>query len=211
MNLKYSYWYFQSVLSPILCNQIVNYGNSLREEVGITKGYDNKKLEKNDLNTLYLKRNSNISWIDDKWIYKYIHPYVQQANENAGWNFQWDFTEQCQFTKYNKEQHYGWHCDSDSTPYDVTSGIDKKGKIRKLSVTISLSDPKDYDGGNLEFDFRNDVDWENNKEKGIKECFEIRPKGSIIVFPSFVWHRVKPVTRGTRYSLVCWNLGWPYK
>ena len=40
---------------------------------------------------------------------------------------------------------------------------------------------------------------------------EITPKGSIIVFPSFVWHRVKPVTKGLRYSLVNWNLGWPFK
>jgi hypothetical protein len=40
---------------------------------------------------------------------------------------------------------------------------------------------------------------------------EILPKGSIIVFPSFLWHRVKPVTRGVRYSLVLWHLGYPFK
>jgi len=42
-------------------------------------------------------------------------------------------------------------------------------------------------------------------------CKEIKPKGSVVVFPSFVWHRVKPVTAGTRYSLVIWNLGWPFR
>ena len=49
------------------------------------------------------------------------------------------------------------------------------------------------------------------KKSNIKKCKEILPKGSLIVFPSFVWHRVCPVKRGTRYSLVIWNLGWPYK
>ena len=43
------------------------------------------------------------------------------------------------------------------------------------------------------------------------QCKEILPKGSIIVFPSFLWHRVKPVTKGVRYSLVVWNLGYPFK
>ena len=47
--------------------------------------------------------------------------------------------------------------------------------IRKLSVTISLSHPDEYVGGNLEFDFRNQVDWENNKKSKIKSCDEIRP------------------------------------
>jgi PKHD-type hydroxylase len=45
----------------------------------------------------------------------------------------------------------------------------------------------------------------------MKECTEIRPRGSIVVFPSFMWHRVKPVTKGTRYSLVLWNIGDPWK
>ena len=211
MNLEYSYWYFQSALSPVLCDQIIEYGNSLREETAVTRGFEKKKLDKNDLNTLYLKRNSNIAWLDGLWIYKHIHPYVQLANENAGWNFQWDWSEMCQFTKYGNEQHYGWHCDSNPKPYDGIQGKNQKGKIRKLSVTISLSDPKEYDGGNLEFDFRNDVDWESNKESGIKECFEIRPRGSIIVFPSFVDHCVTPVTKGTRYSLVLWTCGDPFK
>jgi predicted 2-oxoglutarate/Fe(II)-dependent dioxygenase YbiX len=47
--------------------------------------------------------------------------------------------------------------------------------------------------------------------KHLVQCKEILPKGSIIIFPSFVWHRVKPVTKGARYSLVVWNLGYPFK
>ena len=80
-------------------------------------------------------------------------------------------------------------------------------------MTISLSDPNEYEGGNLEFDFRNYSKPDNEKDRlsRIKECIEIRPKGSIVVFPSFVYHRVIPVTKGTRYSLVCWSVGDPFR
>ena len=49
------------------------------------------------------------------------------------------------------------------------------------------------------------------ENKHLVKAKEILPKGSIIVFPSFVWHRVKPVTSGVRYSLVLWNLGYPFR
>jgi PKHD-type hydroxylase len=89
----------------------------------------------------------------------------------------------------------------------MPDNLDFHGKIRKLSVTCSLSDPKDYKGGELEFDFRNmDPD-----KKSVRKCAEISERGSIVVFPSHIWHRVKPVTKGTRYSLVIWNLGHPFK
>jgi len=50
-----------------------------------------------------------------------------------------------------------------------------------------------------------------DKEHNRKICTEILPRGSIVVFPSHVWHRVRPVTKGVRYSLVIWNLGYPFK
>ena len=50
-----------------------------------------------------------------------------------------------------------------------------------------------------------------DKEPNMRACTEILPKGSLVVFPSFVWHRVKPVTKGVRYSLVIWNLGYPFR
>ena len=111
------------------------------------------------------------------------------------------------FTKYKLNQFYDWHCDSWENVYDNPSNPDTHGKIRKLSVTCSLSAPEDYEGGELEFDFRNmDPD-----KPTIRKCAEIAPRGSIVVFPSHVWHRVKPVTKGTRYSLVIWNLGYPFR
>ena len=152
------------------------------------------------------KRDSNIVWMNDTWIYREIHPYVHQANRNARWNFTWDWSESGQFTKYKKGQYYDWHCDSWDKPYAIEGPT--HGKIRKLSVTVSLSDPKQYKGGELEFDFRqNDPD----KERKPVVCKDILPKGSIVVFPSFVWHRVTPVTKGVRYSLVLWNLGFPFQ
>jgi PKHD-type hydroxylase len=140
------------------------------------------------------------------FIKKYNHTFIE-ANRLAGWNFDWDFSESCQFTKYKLNQFYDWHCDSWDQPYNNPDNKDTQGKIRKLSVTCSLSDPKDYEGGELEFDFRNmDPD-----KPTVRKCAEIAPRGSIVVFPSHVWHRVKPVTKGMRYSLVVWNLGYPFK
>ena len=213
MNLKNYYYYFQSALSPKLCDEIINYGKQHQAEMAVTGGYNqsNGQMSKKDINNMQKKRKSDIVWMNDRWIYKEIHPYIHEANRNAGWNFEWDWSESCQFTKYGVGQYYGWHCDSWDKPYDKPDDLNSHGKIRKLSVTISLNDPSEYVGGNLEFDFRNQVDWERNKKKAIKSCEEIRPRGSIIIFPSFVWHRVAPVTSGTRYSLVIWNLGRPFK
>lgn len=189
-----------------------------------------------DTSNLYV-RDSKVVFLEEPWLYEIVWPYVKAANVSANWNFEWDHTEPLQFTKYNVGQFYGWHADCASSPYGkfdpATDEILKKsngdpyydkdgnvvpakanltadqnyiGKIRKLSVTISLSDPKDYDGGNLKFDFG-----PHAEKQRFFTCEEIRPKGSVIVFPSHIYHQVTPVTRGTRYSLVAWNLGKPFK
>ena len=225
MNLTNYYYQFPAVLTPKFVDDILAYGKAHTPEMAITGGAskdDEKNLDKKGnlkksvVKDVQKKRKSDIVWMNDLWIYKEIHPYIHEANQRAGWNFEWDWSESCQFTKYGVGQYYGWHCDSWDKPYsrpplaDGTRPIDH-GKIRKLSVTISLSHPDEYVGGNLEFDFRNQVDWDRNKKAAIHSCDGIRPRGSIIVFPSFVWHRVAPVTKGTRYSLVIWNLGYPFK
>jgi len=210
MLLKNYYWYFQSALSSKFCDDLIDYAKSKKQDIGLTGGLTAKqergeKLTKEDLLDLKKKRDSNVIWLNDTWIYKEIHPFVHEANKNAGWNFQWDHSESFQFTKYSKGQHYHWH--SDSFPEEFNSdNLNFKGKIRKLSVTCSLSDPKKYKGGELEFQFRDTED-----ATSTRVCKEILPKGSIVVFPSHVWHRVKPVTKGTRYSLVMWNIGFPFK
>ncbi len=210
MNLANHYWYFQSALPPRICDEIIEYGLGQQEQVALTGAQgnvDGKDLCEKDIKELHKKRKSNVAWMNDRWIYKEIQPYIQMANKGAGWNFDWNFSESCQFTKYKLNQFYDWHCDSNELPYDRPDEPDKHGKIRKLSTTVSLVDGSEYEGGDFEFDFRNNDDGSNIP----RVCEEIKPKGSIVVFPSFVWHRVKPVTSGTRYSLVIWNLGWPFK
>jgi len=209
MNLQNYFWYFEKAVPTHICDDIVKYGLQIKEQMAITGGYgDPGKLSRQQVKDLKKKRDSNIVWLNENWIYKELHPFIRTANRNAGWGFQWDFSESCQFTKYDKGQYYDWHCDSWENAYNKPNERNSHGKIRKLSVTLSLSNPKDYKGGELEFDFRN---LDPNKKSNTRICKEVRPKGSLVVFPSFVWHRVKPITKGVRYSLVNWNLGWPFK
>jgi PKHD-type hydroxylase len=214
MNLTNYYWFFQSAILPRVCDRIIAVGNAKNPEGGeraITGRFSDgtnekrdlkkKPLTKKELKELKKKRDSKIIWLDEKWIYQLIQPFVYTANKNAGWNYEWDWSETSQFTIYKKGQYYDWHSDSWDKPY-------KNGKVRKLSMTINLTDPKEYKGGELEFDFRN---MDPHKKRNLKVCSEIMPKGSVVVFPSFVWHRIKPIMEGVRHSLVSWHTGYPFK
>jgi len=208
MNLENYYYYFKSVLPSRFCDDIIKYAKLQQEQIALTGEIKNKNLSKEEIKNLKKSRNSNVVWLNDRWIYKEIQPYVSEANKLANWNFDWNWSESCQFTKYKKGQYYHWHTDSWGNVYNNPENINTHGKIRKLSVTCTLSDPSEYEGGELEFNFNNP---QHSKRKNIKKCTEILPKGSLVVFPSFVWHRVRPVKSGTRYSLVIWNLGYPFK
>jgi len=158
MILANYYYYFKGALSPKFCDDVIAYGKQKQEQVGITgqiKKRDFKKspITKKEMLDLKKTRDSNIVWMDDKWIYNQVHPYIDEANRAAGWNFDWDWSESCQFTKYKLNQFYSWHCDSVNPPYESPNNFNTHGKIRKLSVTCSLSDPSDYKGGELEFNY----------------------------------------------------------
>ena len=209
MNISNYCWHFPAALTPKFCDDVIAYANQQEEVMAVTGGYGDRKLKKEEIKDLKRKRNSDLVWLNDTWIYKELHPYIHKANKEAGWNYEWDRSESCQFTKYKLNQYYDWHCDSWEKPYE-NKGPDN-GKIRKLSMTCQLTDGSEYEGGELEFDFRNYEPHMREEDKHLKKAKEVLPKGSIIVFPSFVWHRVKPVTKGTRYSLVMWNLGYPFK
>jgi len=212
MNLSNYYWYFKSALTPKFCDEVIKYGLSNTDQLARTGGYGDKKLSKDEIKNMKRKRNSDITWLNDAWIYKEIQPFVHQANKNAGWNFNWDRSESCQFTKYKLNQYYDWHSDSWEKAYDRKDKNDPShGRMRKLSMTCQLTDGSEYDGGELEFDFRNYDPHMRDETKHLRKAKEILPKGSIIVFPSHIWHRVKPVTRGVRYSLVAWHIGYPFK
>jgi PKHD-type hydroxylase len=210
MNLNNYYWYFKSAIPPKICDDIIKHGLSKSETMATIGGYGNKKLSKEESQDLKLKRNSDIVWLSDPWVYRELHPYINEANKKAGWNFDWDYSEQIQFTKYKLNQYYDWHCDSFDKPYDRPN-TPEHGKIRKISMTCQLTDSSEYRGGELEFDFRNYDPPMRDESKHLRQAKEILSKGSIIVFPSFLWHRVKPVTKGVRYSLVMWSVGGPFK
>jgi hypothetical protein len=176
-------------------------------------------------------RDSKVAWLEDSWLYETITPFIAEANKKAGWNWEYDYHESFQFTQYDSPGGlYGWHKDGESDwhgifrrhidgihenynyddgrlPAGFTKNHNMVGKVRKISMTINLNKPGEYEGGNLKFDFGMHVPAKDR----FHICEEIRPQGSIIVFPSFLDHCVTPVTSGTRYSLVLWTLGAPWK
>ena len=198
---------FDSVIPSRICDSIIADAELQNPEVALTGDHGNINLQnQTDVSKLYKTRNSSIVWMDDSWIYREVIPYVKEANKICGWNFDLTKSESCQFTKYSETQHYTWHQDSWKTPYNKPGDPDH-GLIRKISVTVSLANGDDYDGGDLELDLRDNKDGLSN----IVKSELARKKGSITVFPSYIWHRVTPVSRGTRYSLVVWNLGNPFR
>tara|TARA_Y100000385_G_scaffold282647_1_gene337444 strand:+ start:201 stop:1013 length:813 start_codon:yes stop_codon:yes gene_type:complete len=96
--------------------------------------------------------------------------------------------------------------DKSGLPSNFSDTVERWGKVRKISMTVNLSDPKTYEGGNLKIDKGPYV-----KGERYVDCHDIRPQGSVICFPSFTNHCVEPVTSGTRYSLVLWCLGKPFQ
>ena len=257
MQVKNSYYFFKSALTPEQCQKIIDLENNTIKQLqdkgkstsATTHGRNDKEgMKKKGLDVTpqgdktndeikettgedveknrYI-RDSEVAWLDSKWLYDLVHPFVHTANDSSGWKYEWDYSEAFQFTKYHKGGFYGWHTDGQSChfgkykraipgvtplkddggfPTHHTQNKDFIGKVRKLSVTINLNKPGEYDGGNLKFDFG-----PHAAGKRFHEVEEIRPQGSIIVFPSYTYHQVTPVTRGTRYSLVLWSLGQPFK
>ncbi len=122
---------------------------------------------------------------ETEWIYQRLFAVAKDANSH-NWRFELARSECLQFARYGAAQHYNWHMDLASR--GPTS-------LRKLSLTVQLSAPEDYEGGDLEFK----LDQEVTKAP--------RDQGVVTLFPSYVLHRVAPVTAGVRYSLVHWLRG----
>ena len=209
MNLEYNYWYFEKALPSSFCNDVIKHALSKKNErLGRTFKYETgKKLTRKESLNLKKFRNSNIVWLTDQWIFDAIIPFVNSANKNAGWNFEIDKAENIQFTIYNKNQFYDFHQDCGVRPFDNPDNPNIHGKIRKLSVTVSLNDASEYKGGQLKFL----VHKKDPTKLQQLTATEIKRQGSLVVFPSFQFHAVTPITKGTRYSLVMWCLGRPFK
>ena len=178
----------QPVFSPQQCQMVINKGLSLKKEtaqVGTGKsGGGGIDIE---------KRITTISWIPFKEMpemYRDIEKTMLQANNNHFGFEGMQLTEYGQFTHYLPSGFYDWHMDSDV--------IGKhQPPVRKISMTLLLSDPATFEGGELEF-------MQNGRTAKLKQ-------GQAIFFASWLQHRVKPITKGERYSLVMWFGGPPFK
>ena len=165
------------------------------EEIEASKKEDNWDFEKDQLKNMGVPddsiRKTKLNWFPTDHKYnKILSDYVLKANKIMYHYNVTKFTP-CQFARYDVGDFYDYHQDSGHQIAEYEK------ETRKISMTVQLSDPDAYEGG--EFYFYN----------GNKEEMEppIQKQGSILCFDSRMWHRVAPVTKGVRYSLVSWILG----
>ena len=171
---NYAYW--EKVFTKEECEKIIK----IAKDKGFIKGTTKNKSD---------VRQSKICWLyaddDLDWVFRKITDIVLNLNERF---FKFDIfglNEGLQFTNYKAQSDkYGKHIDR--VPDSV---------IRKLSLSIQLTDPKEYKGGEL-FLYEDEKGTEMKKEQG-----------TLILFPSYILHEVKPVTKGERNSLVSWVTG----
>ena len=175
-----SYAFWEKVFTPEECEKIIK----IAKNKGLIKGLTKSKTD---------VRKSKITWLyasdDLDWVYRRITDIVLNLNDRF---FQFDLhglNEGLQFTNYKApSDKYGKHIDRANNLI-----------IRKLSLSIQLTDPKEYEGGEL-YLYEDDKGLEMKKEQG-----------TLVLFPSYILHEVKPVTKGERNSLVSWVTGKQFK
>lgn len=179
----YAFW--NNAFSKEECQTIINIAKNKGLIKGTTKGESNVR----DYNV----RDSKISWLYPvdgmDWVFRRVTDITLSLNERF---FKFDLfglNEGFQFTNYEAPSgKYGKHVDR---------GMNMA--VRKLSISIQLTDPEEYEGGEL------------NLYDGDKETLMDKTQGTLIIFPSYVLHEVMPVTKGTRNSLVTWVTGKQFK
>ena len=144
-------------------------------------------------------RKSKIAWISDAYLREQLFYSVDLYNKQ-NWNYDLDGCDLVQYGTYSDGGFYDWHVDEEAE----IEPINGKYLVRKLSMTIWLNDPDEYEGGEF------DIEIKNPKSEVRYETLKLS-KGSIIIFPSDKWHRVRPVTSGVRKSLVTWFRGPPFR
>lgn len=161
------------------CDRIIE----LAQQQGTVKGGTGQAMSASDV------RESDITflWPADEtgWIFERLQQLTEQVNRSYRFDLR-GFFEGVQVARYDSESggHYGWHMDLGTGPFSA----------RKLTLSVQLTDPANYEGGELEF-------------TSATLQPEARRQGAAVIFPSFMTHRVKPVTRGERWSMVCWISG----
>lgn len=175
-------WY-EDALTAEQCDEIIEYAKMQDMYEGVV-GHDGEIRSIRKSKVVFLAPTPTMAPI-----YGRLTDIVNHLNDQF---FKFDlhsFGEHLQFTEYNAPGgNYNWHVDSG-----------KNGLIRKLSITVQLTDENDYEGGDFQiFRYDNPIN-------------VIKKRGSLIIFPSYVVHRVSEVTKGTRHSLVGWINGKPFK
>ena len=176
------------IFTPSQCQDIINVGHQQKAEAAKV----GTKQKGGEYNAKY--RVTTISWIPFKVMpdmYRILERTMNQANGNHFGYEGMRLTEIAQFTEYPKGGFYDWHMDSD------VSGL-YEPPVRKISMTVLLSDPSEFVGGDLEFMT------EGNKPPQLIQ-------GQAIFFCSLIRHRVAKVKKGVRRSLVQWFGGPPFK
>jgi len=182
--LTFTAW--ADAFTPAEVDAIVAYGDSLMPErlqlAGTMPGENTAVADRLRITrTAWIERNA-----DTKWLFDRMQGVAQSLNEQT---YQYDlrgFSENFQYTVYHGSEggHYDWHVDHG--PLAVP---------RKLSMTVQLSDPSDYQGCDLQFCAGGNIE------------IAPRERGTVVAFPSYVLHRVSPVISGIRKSLVVWTTG----
>ena len=187
---KWKSWIVETttpLFTPEQCQKIIDAGRRQKPQqaqVGMNKpggGIDTKK------------RTTTISWLPFKEMepmYNDINQFIQKANKNHFGFGDIKITEQAQFTEYPEGGFYDWHMDTDVN-------MQYEPPVRKISMTLLLSPEDQFEGGDLEL-------MAPGKRANMKQ-------GHAIIFASFLNHRVAPVTKGVRQSLVMWFGGDPFK
>mgnify|MGYP003643641141 FL=1 len=171
------------IFTPKLCQEIIDLSKTLEKEKGKINNSDF------ELSTI---RKSTINWIPfDKMqlVYDDINSFIQKTNRNHfGFN-DVEITEMAQVSEYSKGDFYDWHT-------DTSIDMDREPAVRKLSMTLLLNNPNEFEGGDLQI--------------AGKVIHPIK-QGHATIFASFLQHRVTSVTKGIRKSLVMWFGGEPFK
>ena len=187
---KWKSWIVETttpLFTPKQCQMIINAGRRQppqKAQVGMGKpggGLDTNK------------RTTTISWLpfdEMKEMYNDINNFIQKANLNHFGFGDVQITEQAQFTEYPEGGFYDWHMDCDVA-------MAHEPPVRKISMTLLLSPENQFEGGDLEL-------MAPGKRAKLKQ-------GHAVIFASFINHRVAPVTRGVRQSLVMWFGGTPFR
>ena len=193
------FYVFPRVVAPNVCEQIIKDCKENILEKALINSYGNKSSRDDPA-----IRKTLVSFITDKdnKINELVWHFLREANK-IQFNYDLEHFEAVQFAEYREGDFFDWHQD--------TSGIKQSNEIRKLSLTLVLSNPDTFEGGELQFynGGRPIQDMGEITADQIKS--DIKAQGTVIVFDSQDWHRVTPVTKGVRHSVVCWTVGPDFK